>query len=61
MAVPVALAVASIGITTALLSAAGAWVGRQVGTRLGKKLDVFGGVLLIGLGTKILIEHLSAR
>jgi putative Mn2+ efflux pump MntP len=61
MAVPILLAVTSIGVTTAVLSAAGAWAGRQIGARLGRKLDVFGGLLLVGLGTKILIEHLSAR
>lgn len=43
-----------------ILSAIGLYAGRQFGMLLGKRLDAFGGVLLIGLGTKILIEHLSS-
>jgi manganese efflux pump family protein len=61
LAVPIAVAAATIGLTTAVLSAGGAYVGRRLGAHIGRKLDVFGGLLLIGLGTKILVEHLSAR
>lgn len=50
-----------IGITTALLSFAGVFIGRHFGSKVGHKLDVFGGIVLIGLGTKILVEHLSHR
>ncbi len=61
LAVPIAVAAATIGVTTAVLSAGGAYLGRTFGARIGRKLDIVGGVLLMGLGTKILIEHLSAR
>ena len=57
---PMLLSLATIGITTALLSAGGLYAGRHFGALLGKRLDVFGGLVLIGLGTKILIEHLRA-
>jgi putative Mn2+ efflux pump MntP len=57
---PFALSLVTIGVTTALLSVLGLFVGRRFGALLGKRLDVAGGLLLIGLGTKILIEHLSA-
>jgi len=57
--VPILIAVTTIGVTTALLSALGLYAGRRFGKLLGKRLDVLGGVVLIGLGTKILIEHLS--
>ncbi len=60
MAVPIAVAAALIGVTTAGLSAAGAHAGRKLGARIGRKLDVVGGILLIGLGAKILVEHLAA-
>lgn len=60
LAVPIAVAAATIGVTTAVLSASGAYLGRKLGARVGRKLDVVGGLLLIGLGTKILIEHLTA-
>lgn len=49
----------SIGVTTALLSALGLFLGHRLGSALGKRLDVLGGVVLIALGTKTLLEHLS--
>jgi putative Mn2+ efflux pump MntP len=57
---PLAPTIATIGLTTALLSALGLIAGRHFGARLGKRLDVAGGLVLIALGTKILIEHLHA-
>jgi putative Mn2+ efflux pump MntP len=57
---PLLLSTLTIGITTALLSALGLLLGRRFGSALGARLDVAGGLLLIGLGTKILIEHLMA-
>jgi putative Mn2+ efflux pump MntP len=55
---PLALTLTTIGVTTAVLSAAGLYAGRRFGALLGKRLDAIGGLVLIGLGTKILIEHL---
>jgi manganese efflux pump family protein len=57
---PFVLSLATIGITTAILSVAGLLVGRRFGAVLGKRLDVVGGLVLIGLGVKILLEHLAA-
>lgn len=57
---PMLLSFATIGITTALLSSMGLFAGRYFGSLLGKRLDAAGGLVLIGLGTKILVEHLSA-
>jgi len=57
---PLALSLATIGVTTALLSALGLLAGRRFGGLMGKRLEVAGGLVLIGLGTKILIEHLTA-
>ncbi len=54
---PFLLSLATIGVTTALLSALGLFAGRRFGSLLGKRLDVVGGLALIGLGTKILVEH----
>lgn len=58
---PLALSIATIGITTALLSILGLFAGRRFGALLGKRLDVVGGLVLIGLGIKILVEHLMER
>jgi putative Mn2+ efflux pump MntP len=55
---PFLLTLATIGVITALSSAAGLLAGRRLGAGLGKRLDALGGLVLIGLGTKILIEHL---
>jgi putative Mn2+ efflux pump MntP len=55
---PLVTSLATIGITTALLSAAGLFAGRRFGSLLGPRLDAVGGLVLIGLGAKILAEHL---
>ena len=54
---PLGLSIATIGVVTALLSVAGLYAGRRFGAMLGPRLDVVGGVVLIGLGVKILVEH----
>ena len=54
--VPVA---AAIGLTTFAMVTLGVMVGRAVGAIVGKRAEVFGGFLLIGIGAFILIEHLT--
>jgi putative Mn2+ efflux pump MntP len=56
---PLLLSLAAIGITTAVLSALGLFAGHRFGQALGRRLDVLGGIVLIGLGLKTLVEHLS--
>jgi putative Mn2+ efflux pump MntP len=56
---PLGVSVISIGVTTAVLSAAGLFAGHRFGAALGSRLDVVGGLVLIGIGIKTLIEHLS--
>ena len=53
------LAVALIGMITFLLSALGVKIGNVFGSRYEKKAQLAGGVILILLGTKILLEHLE--
>lgn len=57
--VNIVAAVALIGITTFCLSAAGVKVGNIFGSRFEKKAQLAGGVILILLGAKILLEHLG--
>ena len=52
-------AVILIGITTFALSAAGVKIGSIFGDKYEKKAEITGGIILILLGVKILIEHLS--
>lgn len=57
--VNVFLAVALIGLVTFLLSALGVKVGNVFGSRYEKKAEAAGGIILILLGLKILLEHLG--
>ncbi len=53
------MAVAFIGVVTCLLSGFGVKVGGIFGSRFGAKAQIIGGILLILLGLKILLEHLG--
>ena len=54
----IALEALTIGIVTFLFSAFGVYFGNYFGRKIDLKLDLIGGLILIGIGTKILIEHL---
>ena len=51
-------AIALIGVTTFTFSAAGVKIGNVFGIRFKSKAELAGGVILILLGIKILVEHL---
>ena len=53
----IVLAVAFIGVTTFVLSAAGVRVGSVFGSRFKSRAELAGGLILIGMGVKILVEH----
>lgn len=48
-----------IGLTTFLLSGIGVFIGNRFGSRFEKKAEIAGGVILILIGLKILLEHLG--
>lgn len=48
-----------IGIVTFLLSFLGVFVGNKFGHLFEKKIGIAGGLILIGIGIRILIEHLA--
>ena len=52
-------AVAVVGVTTFVLSFAGVAVGNQFGARFEKPASIVGGMVLILIGLKILLEHLG--
>ena len=52
-------AVCFIGAVTFVFSSASVKVGSVFGTRYQSKAELFGGVVLIGMGIKILLEHLG--
>jgi putative Mn2+ efflux pump MntP len=48
-----------IGVVAALLSTLGAIAGSRLGCRFGLWVERFGGLVLIGIGVKILADHLT--
>lgn len=57
LAVSPLLSVALIGLVTFAVSAGGVVLGRRAGDHLGEWAERVGGIILIGLGIKILAEH----
>jgi putative Mn2+ efflux pump MntP len=47
-----------IGGVSAALSLVGLTLGNQLGMRFGKTMEVIGGVILIGIGLRVLVTHL---
>lgn len=47
-----------IGFVTLTLAFLGLYMGRKLGVKLAGKAEVFGGIILIGIGLKIVLEHL---
>lgn len=55
---PILLTTAVVGVVAFLLSAVAVTLGRRAGAVLGRGLHVAGGLVLIGLGVKLLVDHL---
>ena len=55
------LAVAVIGGVTFLASMLGILFGKKTGEHFGEKIEMLGGIILIIIGSKILVEHLLTR
>jgi putative Mn2+ efflux pump MntP len=51
-------AAALIACVTFALSAAGVLIGKRYGIMLGRKAQILGGLLLIGIGVKIFVTHM---
>ncbi len=49
---------AIIGVVAAVMTVVGMALGGRLGARFGRRTEAAGGVVLIGIGLKILIEHL---
>ena len=47
-----------IGVVTLIISFIGLSLGKFLGTKFGKSAEIFGGLVLTGMGIKVLIEHL---
>ncbi|MCC7551591.1 MAG: manganese efflux pump MntP family protein [Methanobacterium sp.] len=55
---PILLPILIIGLVTFALSFIGVYIGKRVGHLFEGKIEVLGGVILIGIGLKILLENL---
>ncbi|MCE5346010.1 MAG: manganese efflux pump MntP family protein [Bacteroidales bacterium] len=49
-----------IGFVTFLASMVAIRIGKSAGERLGNKVEIIGGIILVGIGVKIFIEHMLA-
>jgi putative Mn2+ efflux pump MntP len=49
-----------IGLVAGVMTVGGMLLGRRVGCAWGSRVEILGGLMLIGIGLKILLEHLSA-
>ena len=57
--VNILLAASAIGIATTVMVTIGVMLGRVLGTVVGKRAEIVGGIVLILVGAAILYEHLS--
>jgi len=57
--VNIGAAVSAIGITTFTLSCIGVLIGNRFGAKYKDKATLAGGIILVFIGTKILLEHLG--
>ena len=55
----IVMPVITIGLITFIISVIGVKIGNQFGDKYGKKAEIMGGVILILLGIKIVLEHLG--
>lgn len=58
--VNILIAAAAIGLATMTMVTLGVMLGRVLGTVVGKRAEILGGVVLMLVGATILYEHLSA-
>jgi manganese efflux pump family protein len=58
--VNILVAAAAIGMSTLVLATLGVLLGRVLGALAGQRAEVAGGLVLIGVGAAILVEHLGA-
>jgi putative Mn2+ efflux pump MntP len=57
---PPALAITTIAIVAAMATLAGFLVGHRLRRAIGRPVVALGGLVLLGVGTKILVDHLTA-
>ncbi len=54
----IALASSTIGVVAFLVTAIGFLLGRRASRLIGRRTEIFGGIILIGIGFRILLTHI---
>ncbi|MBP7864478.1 MAG: manganese efflux pump [Acidobacteria bacterium] len=49
----------AIGVITAGITLLGMRIGGRLGVRFGCRMEIVGGLILVGIGTRILVQHLA--
>ncbi|OGO00938.1 MAG: hypothetical protein A2Y58_02210 [Chloroflexi bacterium RBG_13_51_52] len=52
------IAAITVGLAAFIITIIAQLIGNKVGSMVGKRAEIFGGLILIGIGIKILLEHL---
>ena len=47
-----------IGITSLVLSILGLYIGGRLGKKFGKRMELLGGIILIGIGLRVFLSHI---
>jgi putative Mn2+ efflux pump MntP len=56
---PIVIPALIIGVVAALMTIIGMVLGKRIGVLWGNRVEILGGLILIGIGVKILLEHLT--
>ena len=56
--VDIIVPVIMIGLASLLFAVMGSMFGKKLGSKFGKRIEIVGGLILIGLGIKIIAEHI---
>lgn len=57
--VPIAMSVFMIGLVALILSLLGLFAGIHLGKKFGKQMEIFGGLILLFIGLRVVISHLA--
>jgi putative Mn2+ efflux pump MntP len=60
LGISIYLSILIIGLFAFFFSFTGYFIGHKIGKLIGNKVEILGGIILIGIGVKILIQHLFA-
>ena len=60
LSIPIIPAIVIIGVVTFLFSITGVYFGKKIGNVLQGRIEIIGGIVLVGIGVRILFMHIYA-